>query len=43
MWEILILKWLLLLKIQINSKKPGFGRKISWGCGNIWLSTIQFK
>ncbi len=26
-WEILILKWFLLLKIQINSKKPGFGRK----------------
>ncbi len=27
MWEILILKWFLLLKIQIKSKKPGFGRK----------------
>jgi hypothetical protein len=27
MWEILILKWLLALKIQINSQKPGFGRK----------------
>ncbi len=27
MWEILILKWFLPLKIQINSKKPGFGRK----------------
>ncbi len=27
MWELLILKWFLLLKIQINSKKPGFGRK----------------
>ncbi len=27
MWEILILKWFLLLKIQINSKKPCFGRK----------------
>jgi len=27
MWEILILKWFLLLKIQINSQKPGFGRK----------------
>ncbi len=26
-WEILILKWFLLLKIQINSKKSGFGRK----------------
>ncbi len=28
MWEILILKWFLPLKIQINSKKPGFGRKM---------------
>ncbi len=27
MWEILILKWFLSLKIQINSQKPGFGRK----------------
>jgi hypothetical protein len=27
MLKILILKWFLLLKIQINSKKPGFGRK----------------
>jgi hypothetical protein len=27
MWEILILKWILSLKIQINSKKPGFGKK----------------
>jgi hypothetical protein len=27
MWEILIFKWFLSLKIQINSKKPGFGRK----------------
>ncbi len=27
MWEILISKWFLLLKIQRNSKKPGFGRK----------------
>jgi hypothetical protein len=33
MWEILIFKWYLSLKIQINSKKPGFGRKnqlITW-------------
>ncbi len=30
LWQILILKWFLLLKIQINSKKPGFGRKIQW-------------
>jgi hypothetical protein len=27
MWEILILKWFIPLKIQINSKKPGFERK----------------
>jgi hypothetical protein len=27
MWEILIFKWFLSLKIQINSKKPCFGRK----------------
>ncbi len=27
MWDILILKWVLPLKIQINSKKPGFERK----------------
>jgi hypothetical protein len=26
-WEILIFKWFLQLKIQINSKKPGFGMK----------------
>jgi hypothetical protein len=27
MWEILIFKWFLRLKIQINSKKPSSGRK----------------
>jgi len=27
MWEILFIKWFLPLKIQINSKKPGSGRK----------------
>jgi hypothetical protein len=27
MWQTLIFKWFLPLKIQINSKKPGFGRK----------------
>jgi len=27
MWEILFFEWFLLLKIPINSKKPGFGRK----------------
>jgi len=29
MWEILILKWFLQLKIQINSKKPSFGEEKS--------------
>ncbi len=29
MWGILILKWFLPLKIQINSKKPGFGKEKS--------------
>jgi hypothetical protein len=27
MWEILVFKWFLPLKIQINPQKPGFGRK----------------
>jgi hypothetical protein len=31
MWEILIFNWFLPLKIQINSKKPGFGRKNQLG------------
>ncbi len=35
MWEILILKWLLLLKIQIGSKNQVLEGKISWKCGNI--------
>jgi hypothetical protein len=35
MWEILIFKWFLLLKIQINSqKKHLLEGKISWGRGN---------
>ncbi len=33
-WEILILKWFLLLKIQINSKKPGFQMRNQLGRGN---------
>ncbi len=42
MWEILILKWFLPLKIQINSQKPGFGRKNQL---RTWWQrlTIQFK
>ncbi len=43
MWEISIFRWFLPLKIQINSKKPGFVRKISWERGNTWRLTIQFK
>jgi hypothetical protein len=31
MWEILTFKWFLSLKIQINSQKPGFGRKNQLG------------
>jgi hypothetical protein len=33
-WEILILKWFLLLKIQINSKNPGFEMRNQLGRGN---------
>jgi len=36
MWEILILKWFLRLKIQINSKNQVLEGKISWGHGNTW-------
>ncbi len=43
MWEILIFKWFLLLKIQINSKKPAFERKNQLERGNTWRLTIQFK
>jgi hypothetical protein len=44
MWEILNFKWFLLLKIQINPKKSGFGRKnqLRTWC-NTWRLTIQFK
>jgi hypothetical protein len=36
MWEILILKWFLLLKIQINSRKNQvLEGKISWGRGRV--------
>jgi hypothetical protein len=38
MWEILIFKWFLPLKIQIKSKKPGFGWKNQ--LSNTWMSTI---
>jgi hypothetical protein len=38
-WEILIFKRFLPLKIQINSpKKSDFGRKIIWGRGNTWAN-----
>jgi hypothetical protein len=37
MCNILILKWFLLLKFQINSKKRGFGRENRLKmCGNTW-------
>jgi hypothetical protein len=39
----LILKWFLLLKIQINSKNQVLEGKISWERGNTWSLTIQFK
>jgi hypothetical protein len=38
LWEIFFFKWFRPLKIQINSKKPGFGRKISWGLCNTWTN-----
>jgi hypothetical protein len=46
MWEILIFKWFLLLKIQINSKKPCFGRKNqlrTWtnGTGHTSISALK--
>jgi hypothetical protein len=40
MWEILIFKWFLPLKIPKNQVLEG---KFSWGCGNTWMFTIQFK
>ncbi len=43
MWEILILKWFQMLKIQINSKNQVLKGKISWECGITWRLTIQFK
>jgi hypothetical protein len=43
MWEILIFKWFLPLKIQINSKNQVFEGKISWERCNTWWLTIQFK
>jgi len=42
-WEILIFKWFLPLKIQINSKKPlsVLEGKISWGRGNTWANSTS--
>ncbi len=37
MWEILVLKWFLLLKIQINPKNQK--GKISWGRRNTWANS----
>ncbi len=36
MWEILIFKWFLPLKIQLNSKNQVLEGKISWECGKTW-------
>jgi hypothetical protein len=47
MWGILMFKWFLLLKIQTNSKKPGFGRKNqlrnTWAKGTGHISMNYFK
>jgi hypothetical protein len=40
MWEILICRWFLPLKIKLNSKKSGFGRKNQL---RTWRVAIQFK
>jgi hypothetical protein len=34
----LILKWFVLLKIQINSKNQVLEGKINWGRGNTWAN-----
>jgi hypothetical protein len=39
MWEILILKWFLPVKIQINSKNQVSEGKISWKRGNAWANS----
>ncbi len=36
MWEILVLNWFLLLKIQRNPKNQVLEGKISWGRRNTW-------
>jgi hypothetical protein len=38
MWEILIFKWFLPLKIQIIPKNQVLEGKIGWGRGNIWAN-----
>jgi len=38
MWEILIFKWFLLLKIIINSKNQVFEGKVSWGRVHTWAN-----
>jgi hypothetical protein len=44
MWETLIYKWFLLLKIQINSQKTRFWKEnFSWERHNTWRLTIKFK
>jgi hypothetical protein len=45
MWETLIFKGFLPLKIQINSQKPGFGweNQLRTNVVTLWRLTIQFK
>jgi hypothetical protein len=38
MWEILIFKWFLLLKNQINSNNQVLEGKINWERGNTWAN-----
>ncbi len=45
MWEILIFKCFLPLKLQINSEKPGLEGKITWanGTGHTSMSQVRPK
>jgi hypothetical protein len=41
MWEILIFKWFLPLKSQINSKNQVLEGKINWKHGNTWANATR--
>ncbi len=43
MWEISKFKWFLSLQFQINYRKPGLERKISWKCGHTCRSYVMFQ